>query len=479
MSAIVSPARTASNTPTEPSQAGKADCCPVGLLYLLGAGTVWLAIALALGFLDSLKFHDPGLLADSAYWTYGRVHAACGSALLYGFGVQAALGVGLWLLCQLGRTPLAGPFVVFLGALVWNFAVTVGVIAILCGDNTGFEAFEMPAICAPMLFVSYALIGVCGMLTFHQRQEGPLYPSQWFVVGSLFWFPWIFSTASLLLLYMPVRGVLQASTDWWYAHNLRMVFLGFAGLASSFYFIPKLLGRPLHSRQLAGLAFWTLAVFGSWGGIPDGAPLPSWIASVGVAGTVLTAIPMLAIAVNFYQTACRDLNTLDSSPTLRFTYVGLLFLIIAGAQQIVGALPQVSAITSLTWFGVAQKELFDLGFFAMTVFGAIYYIVPRLLGIDSQTWCPKLAKVHFYLTGIGILISYLALLVGGIGQGILLAAPGHSFVQVMQGTLMPLRMSTLGDLMFLAGTVVFLVNFAWVVGTWCRQCCVAARKEAK
>jgi cytochrome c oxidase cbb3-type subunit 1 len=200
---------------------------------------------------------------------------------------------------------------------------------------------------------------------------------------------------------------------------------------------------------------------------------------VGVAGTVLTAIPMLAIAVNFYQTACRDLNTLDSSPTLRFTYVGLLFLIIAGAQQIVGALPQVSAITSLTWFGVAQKELFDLGFFAMTVFGAIYYIVPRLLGIDSQTWCPKLAKVHFYLTGIGILISYLALLVGGIGQGILLAAPGHSFVQVMQGTLMPLRMSTLGDLMFLAGTVVFLVNFAWVVGTWCRQCCVAARKEAK
>jgi cytochrome c oxidase cbb3-type subunit 1 len=399
--------------------------------------------------------------------------------LLYGFGVQAALGVGLWLLCRLGRTALAGPFVVFLGALLWNTAVTVGVLAILCGDNTGYAAFEMPAICAPMLFTAYALIGICGMLTFHSRQEGPLYPSQWFVVGSLFWFPWIFSTAALLLLYMPVNGVLQASIAWWYAHNLTVVFLGFAGLASSFYFIPKLLGRPLHSRQLAALAFWTLAIFGSWGGIPDGAPLPSWISSLGVAGTVLTAVPMIAIAANFLQTARQNLNTLDANPTLRFTYVGLLFLLIAAAQQIVGALPQVSAITSLTWFGVAQQELFHLGFFAMTMFGAVYYIVPRLLGIDATAWCPKLEKAHFYLTFIGVLISYLSLLVAGILQGVLLSDPGHSFDQAMQGTLMPLRLSTLGDLMLLAGTLVFLANFARVVGTWCRQCCCTTRKEAK
>ncbi len=456
-----------------------AESCPAGLLYLVGAGVGWLAIALALGFLDSLKFHAPRLLADSAFWTYGRVHAAQGSALLYGFGVQAALGTGLWLLCRLGRTRLAGPFVVFLGAFVWNFAVTIGVIAILCGDNTGFEAFEMPAICAPMLFAAYALIGICAMLTFHQRQEGPLYPSQWFVVGSLFWFPWIFSTAALLLVYIPVRGVLQASIDWWYVHNLTTVYLGFAGLASSFYFIPKLLGRPLHSRQLAALAFWTLALFGSWGGIPDGAPLPAWISSLGVAGTILTAVPMLAIVTNFYLTTRHDLNTLDANPTLRFTYVGLLFLFIAAAQQIVGALPNVSAITSLTWFGVAQKELFQLGFFAMTVFGALYYIIPRLLGLEDQSWCPRLTKAHFYLAAIGMLISYLALLVGGIGQGILLADAGHSFVDVMRGTLMPLRMSTLGDLMFLAGTLVFLANFARVLGNWGLQCIAAMRKEGK
>ncbi|HEX4122919.1 MAG TPA: cbb3-type cytochrome c oxidase subunit I [Verrucomicrobiae bacterium] len=479
MSATAFPARTASKNPPESSVSGPGVWCSVGLLYLLGAASFWLLISLGLGFLDSLKFHAPGLLAADSFWTYGRVHAAAGSALLYGFGVQAALGMGLWMLCRLGRTALAAPAVVVLGTFFWNFAVTVGVIAILCGNNTGFENFEMPAVCAPTLFVSYAMIGICGLLTFHERREGPLYPSQWFIVGSLFWFPWIFSTAAILLLYMPVHGVLQAAIAWWYGHNLNMVFLGFAGLASTFYFIPKLLGRPLHSRQLAALAFWTLAVFGSWGGIPDGAPLPSWIASIGVVGTVLMAIPLLAIADNFYHTARHDLNTLDDNATLRFTYVGLLFLFIAVAQQIVGALPNVSAITSLSWFGVAQKELFHLGFFAMTVFGAMYYIVPRLVGAGPDAWCPKLAKSHFYLSLAGILISYLSLLVAGIEQGIMLADPGYSFVQVLHGTLMPLRISTLGDLLFLVGTIAFLVNCAQVVGTQCCQWCCKAIKEAK
>src|ERR1700722_10413386 len=144
------------------------------------------------------------------------------------------------------------------------------------------------------------MMAVCGLLTFCRREEGPLYPSLWFVLGFFFWFPWIFSTAEILLLRRPTRGVLQSAVAWWYAHNLSSIVLGFAGLASIFYFIPKLLKRPLHSHYLAALAFWTLALFGSWGGIPGGAPVPAWIVSMGVIGTVLTTVPILAVAMNFY-----------------------------------------------------------------------------------------------------------------------------------------------------------------------------------
>lgn len=469
MNVTASPAKT---VPTPQSAGDEATAsCPVPFLVLLASGFVWLFLGLLFALLASLKFHDPNFLAGEPCWTYGRIHAAGNTALLYGFGAQVALAVGLWLLCRLGRAALVGPGVVLIGSVFWNTAVTIGIGAILCGGETGFDGFEMPGYVAVILFVSYFLIAVCGILTFCRRAEEGLYPSQWFVLGSLFWFPWIFSTASMLLLCMPLRGVVQSSIAWWYAHNFSSIFLGFTGLAAIFYFIPKLLGRPLHSYYLAALAFWTLALFGSWSVIPTGAPLPSWIISMGVVGTVLTGVPILAVAVNFFQTVRHEVEALDAHVTLRFTYVSLVFWILAGIQQIVGVLPNVSPLTDYTWYGAAHWELFHYGFFALAMFGAIYYIVPRLLDrVNPPAWSIGLVNGHFWLTFVGIIISYLGLLVAGVGQGFLLNNPSYSFAQVMQSTLMPLRAGTLGDLLIVIGTVLFLLNFALLLLRHCWQC---------
>jgi len=231
------------------------------------------------------------------------------------------------------------------------------------------------------------------------------------------------------------------------------------------------MGRPLHSYYLAALAFWTLALFGSWGGIPAGAPLPAWIVSLGVVGTVLTAVPVLAVAANFFHTVRHDLDALDNHLTLRFTYVGLVFWLLAGVQQIVGVFPDVSALTDYTWFTVAHWELFHYGFFAFAMFGAMYYIVPRLLDrVNPPTWSTGLVKGHFWLTFAGILISSLALLVGGVGQGFLLGDPRYSFAQVMRTTLMSLRAGTMGDLLIVVGTIFFLLNFALLLLRWGFRC---------
>ena len=90
-----------------------------------------------------------------------------------------------------------------------------------------------------------------GVLTFHQRRERQLYVSQWFLFAALFWFPWIYSTANLLLLGFRARGMAQAVIAWWYSDNLLVVWLGLVGLAAIFYFVPKLTSRELHSRYLA------------------------------------------------------------------------------------------------------------------------------------------------------------------------------------------------------------------------------------
>ena len=447
----------------------------VPLLLLFAGAAVWFLFGSLLALLDSLKLHNPGFLASYPMLTYGRVHAAADTALLYGFGVPAALGVGLWLLCRLGRTALSGPVVVTLGALGWNAAVAAGCWAVLRGGGTGYEVFEMPGAIAPLLLASYVLIGICGVMTFHQRQAGPLYPSQWFVIGALFWFAWIFSTAALLLLGSPVRGVLQASVNWWYEHNLDTVFFGFAGLASIFYFVPKLSGRPLHSSYQAALAFWMLALAGSWGGIPGGAPLPGWLVGVSLVGTVLTIIPIAAVAMNLYLTMGGALPAPGDGPCLRFTGAGLIFWLIAGAQQVAGALPPAGSLTDFTWFTTAQRDLFRVGFAAMTMFGAIYYIVPRLAdaksGAPDGLWKGSLTKLHFWLMLAGVLTGYIALVVAGVRQGVEFQNPAHSFAAVMKGAMMALRMSTLEPLLLTLGMIAFLLNLALLLKSCCVRCC--------
>lgn len=478
MSAIASPAQQAPRTP----QSATIDIegsCRVPLLALFAGGAAWLFIATLFELITTLKFHSPYFLASHSHLTYGRVHAVHQTALLYGFGIQAGLGVGLWLLCRLSRAPLMGAGVVFIGALLWNIAVATGVCGILCGDMTGFESFEMPGYASIMLFVGFALIGVCGLLTFHNRTQEQAYPSQWFVLGSIFWFPWIFTTATALLIHHPVRGVTQACIAWWYANNLSTIVLGFAGLAPIFYFIPKLLERPLYSAPLAAFAFWTLALFGSWGGIPAGAPLPAWIVSMSIAGTILSTVSLLAVFLNFYETAKLKLESLDADVTLRFMYVALIFWLLSGAQQIVGALPSVASLTDYTWFSVAHWELFHYGFFTLAIFGAIYYIVPGLIneGNAKSPWGPGLVKWHFGLTFCGVLLSYIVLLVAGIGQGFLLDKPEYSFSQVMIDILSPVRLIVLGDLCILIGTVLFLLNFSLVLSRACCRCWNQLQKE--
>ncbi len=97
----------------------------------------------------------------------------------------------------------------------------------------------------------------------------------------------------------------------------------------------------------------------------------------------------------------------------------------------------------------------------MTMFGAIYYIVPRITGIE---FCSrKSVGLHFWLAALGILIYALPLALGGIQQGMAMNDRNKSFVEVMAGTLTFLRISTTGDLLMLAGHLVFLLNLAGVL----------------
>jgi cytochrome c oxidase cbb3-type subunit I len=472
----------AASVPTPAATPAEIDSsCRFPLLLLFLSAAVWLVIGSSFALISSIKFHSPRFLADGAWLTYGRVWPASVSAALYGFCVQAGLGVVVWLLARLGRTPFALSWLVTLGALIWNLGVTLGIIGIFAGNSTGFEYLEMPMPAAALMFLGYVTVAVASVHTYHKRREAQPFVSQWFACTALFWFAWIFSTAIFLLLAHPVRGVAQAVLVWWFSENLLVVWLGLIGLAAIFYFIPKLTGRDLHSHYLALFAYWTLILFSSWGGIPKTAPVPAWMPTLSAIAAGFTLLPVIAVAFNVFATTGsrrgpeRGLQVAAGSgaPVQSFFLVGVVAFIAAGLMQLARVLPQPDL--GFTWFATAKVQMQSYGFFSMIMFGAVYYILPRVTGLDLP-W-PRLVRAHFWLATLGIVLLALPLAAAGVVQGFELQDAKVAFVDITKSTLPFLRVSTVGSLLLWIGHVFFIGNLAGLAVRFYRVKTISAYAE--
>ncbi len=473
------PAQPGNPVPAAPllPGAGEIDAsCRVPLLVIFISSAVWVVLASVFALISSIKFHSPEFLSGSPWLTYGRVRPAYTNAVLYGFCLQAGLGVALWLLARLGRIRLVQPWLITVGAIFWNLGVTLGILGILSGNATGYEHLDMPGYAALLVFLGYLFIGIWGVLTFHARRAQPVFASQWFVLTALFWFPWIYSTANLLLLVFPVRGVTQAIIAWWYSENLLVVWLGLAGLATAFYFVPKLTGRDLHSHYLALFAYWTLILFVSWGGVPIAAPVPAWLPTVSTIATVLYLLPIIAVALNIYRTTGRFLVFARANLPLSFILFAVAAFIAAGLLHVLGRLGDTAQMLHFTWYTPGWLQLQFYGFFGMSMFGAVYYILPRLTGADFVF--PRLVRAHFWLAAAGILLIVVPEVIGGIVQANELQNPRLPFLRIARSTLPFLRATTVGDLALLVGHLLFLGNTAALAMRYYQRQATAAYQVA-
>jgi cytochrome c oxidase cbb3-type subunit 1 len=438
-------------------------CC-IPLLALFGGAALWLVAGSVLGLLASIKFHAPDFLADCDWLTYGHLQPMADDALLYGFCLPAGLGVVLWLLARLSQIPLRGTIVPIIAANLWHLGVLVGLLAILIGDSTGFTWLEFPRGGSVLIFFAYLLLALWAMMIFAGRRDKSLYPSHWFLVAALFWFPWIYSTPNLLLVAWPVRGVTQAIIGWWFANNLLLVWTGLVGLGTAFYFLPKLIGRPLQSHYLALFAFWTFILFATWCGIPSGAPVPAWLPTISSVAAAWLLVPLIVIAMITWKTAGFFKPECLAGGSYSFIRLGLGFFRLSLLLLIAMACPYIGRVTNFTWFGTADTQLRLYGFFAMTMFGAIYHLLPRAVGIKFPF--PKLIRVHFWLSLAGIVLLVVPLAIGGVAQGLKLQNPNIAFAESTLAMLPFLRVSTTGLLLMLLGNLLFFANVMSLTLLW-------------
>lgn len=388
------------------------------VLFLFTNAAFWLMASTLMGFIAAVKLVSPGFMDWGSWLTYGRLQPAHMDALVYGWGIQAGLGVALWLMARRTAVVLKGGqgTLITLGVL-WNIAVTVGIFGILGGGNRSIEWLEFPQGVWPVMlgiFVVYAF-KIVNMAAKPERTEGFMV-STWYILAACLFFPWIFITANSLLNNMEL-GALGAAINSWYVHGVILLFFVPIGVGSAYYFIPKITGQPIHSAQLAQMGFWMLVILGGWTGMQRyiGGPLPAWMLSIGAMAGVLLLIPVGVVGLNHHLTTLGQHNQVGSSPTLRFTFFGALFYPVSGL---------VLALLSASWSGMAlqfthawygYQIVAVYGFFSMCVFGAIYYIVPRLAGCE---WLSvRLIRNHFWFSVYGIATIVVTSVVGGIQHG--------------------------------------------------------------
>ena len=433
------------------------------VLLFFVAGMVWLLIGTVFALLASYKLHAPDFLNQYAWLTFGRIRTAHLNAVIYGFSAEVAVGVVLWLMCRLCRVPLMAQSVINAAAVFWNVGLTLGIGGILAGDTTGVEYLEMPKYATPILFVAFALIAVWTIVIFRFRREKHLYVSQWYILAAVLWFPWLYSTAQLLLVLEPARGTVQTAVNWWFGHNVLGLWFTPVGLAAIYYFLPKVIGRPIHSYYLSVLGFWTLALFYNWNGFHHlvGGPFPAWMITVSIVASVMMIIPVVSTAINHHFTMVGQFGKLKYSPTLRFIVFGAVSYTISSLQGVLSSVRWFSEVAHFTHHTVAHAHWGMYAFFTMTMFGSMYYILPR---ITQREWpSERLISLHFWCTAVGIILYVAPLSYGGWLQGKAMMNATIPFLEVVKITLPWLQFRTLTGLLLAVGHLAFFANLIWIL----------------
>jgi cytochrome c oxidase cbb3-type subunit 1 len=437
--------------------------CRLPLLALLGGAALWLVVGLVLELIASLTFHKPDLFAGCQYLTYGRVLPAANDTILYGFAIPAALGVILWIFARLSEVELVLPLVPFAAANILHLGVFIGVVGILIGDSTGFAWLEFPRPAAILIFIGYVLVAISAFATFGARRDRTLHPAHWFLLAGLFWFPWIYSTANLFLVAFPVRGVTQAVIDWWYCNNLLFVWLGLIGLGVAFYLLTKIAGRGLQGGYYKVFAIWTFLLLAPWLGMPQTAPVPAWLPGLSFVASALMIFPLIAFGVVYYKTVYGADVQCKGGPFCYARFATVAFLLSAIMLLCCGC-PDFGRKIGLTWFTQAQVYMQIFGFFAIVICGAIYDLLAGVMNFELPF--PKLVRFQHWAFMGGVLLLVAPLAIGGIVQGVNMGNSSIPFDQVIQGSLMYLRISTLGWFLLLLGSLMLAANIFVMTIRW-------------
>jgi cytochrome c oxidase cbb3-type subunit 1 len=411
------------------------------------------------------------LSARCSFFTYGRIWPAAIDCLFYGWASTAGLGLIIWLMARLSHVPVRATAALMTGVVFWNLGISIGLAAIFLGYGNSIELLEFPLFASVVMWFAYALIGIWAVATFLARRSEPAHLAQAWLLAALFAFPWLLAAGSQLLSNRPLpgTGVVQELIGMWYVHGIYTLWLAPIGLAALYYLIPKISGVTVRSTN-GRVAFWTWIVLAPWTAVHDlvGSPVPAETVTIGLILSGLIFIPVSMIGFTLVRAAFEGEDKTHHGIVFPFLNLGAVFFVIAGLIEQLLSVRGADDVLRFTMFREANQFIWLFGFFSFIAFGAIYYILPRLLDFGWRS--ALLIKAHYYASLYGILLVIAMLGFGGVMQGLTLESPDAQ-VSIMTASQLDFSFyiaTTLCIGLVSIGNGIFAFHLAWLLLDWLR-----------
>jgi len=341
------------------------------------------------------------------YVHFGRVRPVHVGTVTLSWLLSVDVGLMLYFVPRLCGTPLWSPKLALIAGALWWFALIIGVNSYPWETNFGWEYAELPTWISwipikMVLTLAWIALVFNFFMTIATRKFPKMYVSLWYVMGTLIWTSFTLLVGSYVINWVP-EGISRVNVSWFYIHNLVGLIYTPMGLATAYYFLPKLANTPIYSHRLSMIGFWSIAFVYAWIGTHHmiHGPMPQWLQTVAIVFSIWLFIPVWTVVFNLYATLQQDWGKYLSSAPIRFLMMGNLFYLITCIQGPLMALRNVNEITSKTDWIIGHSHISLFGTFTFFAISGVYFVIPSIT--KKPLWSKGLADWHFALNLWGAL----------------------------------------------------------------------------
>ncbi|MFT3761347.1 MAG: cytochrome-c oxidase, cbb3-type subunit I [Pseudoxanthomonas sp.] len=425
---------------------------------------VWGIVGMLVGVLIAAQLYWPTLGEGIPWLSYGRLRPLHTNAVIFAFGGSALFATSLHVVQRTCHVRLLSDKLAAFVFWGWQAVIVAAAVTLPLGLTQGKEYAELEwpiDILIAVVWVSYAVL-FFGTIAI--RKVKHIYVANWFygayiiAVALLHIVNNIAIPAGAFKSYPVYSGAVDAMVQWWYGHNAVGFFLTAGFLGMMYYFVPKQAQRPIYSYRLSIVHFWALIAVYMWAG-PHHlhyTALPDWAQSLGMVFSLILLAPSWGGAINGIMTLSGVWHKLRTDPILKFLIVSLSFYMMSTFEGPMMSIKTVNSLSHYTDWTVGHVHAGALGWVAMISIGAIYALLPKLLGRERM-YSVKAIDLHFWLHTAGVVFYIASMWIAGVMQGLMWRATNpdgtltYSFVESLNATYPYYLIRLGGGLLVLSG----------------------------